>query len=345
MRRSSLLLIILLITGWHAFAQSLNKYSVVQNIEWAKPEGYSLTMDIYTPDTGKKKYPVYVIYHGGGWLINNETIMDEMSKYMVEHGEYVVCNVNYRLLPTNNNTTTMNQIVEDVFGAVLWIKDNISNYKGDPSKLAVSGDSAGGHLAAMIVTMGDRLESDGFEGSSLGFRPTYLPVGKTAEQVAKKKGLRVQAAVFNYPAAELFKPCLGSKGDGSDGFETAGNFFWSMGQATPRGIFGDKINVQNNPGYYKAVSPIYNIPNSGTRKLPPMLCAVGSKDDLTTPASVQDFANKLKSAGHSVEYWEYAGRPHAYLDSGSNQFLGTSFEKDAPEAINKIISFLNKVFY
>jgi acetyl esterase/lipase len=76
-----------------------------------------------------------------------------------------------------------------------------------------------------------------------------------------------------------------------------------------------------------------------------MLCAVGSKDDLTTPSSVQDFANKLKSAGHFVEYWEHAGRPHAYLDSGANQFLGTSFEKDGPKAINKIISFLNSVFY
>ncbi len=344
MKKSSLLFLILLTTGWQAFAQSSNKYSVVQNIEWAKPEGYSLTMDIYTPDTGKKKYPVYIIYHGGGWLINNETIMDEMSKYMVEHGEYVICNVNYRLLPANNNTTTMNQIVEDVFGAVLWIKDNISKYNGDPSKLAVSGDSAGGHLAAMIVTMGDRLESDGFAGPTLGFKPTYLPAGKTAEQVAKKNGLRVQAAVFNYPAAELYKPCLGSKGDGSDGFETAGNFFWSMGQATPRGIFGNAITVQNNPEYYKAVSPIYNIPNSSERKLPPMLCAVGSKDDLTTPASVLEFANALKAAGHTVEYWEYAGRPHAYLDSGSNEFLGTSFEKDAPEAINKILTFLDSVF-
>jgi acetyl esterase len=323
-------------------APALNAFDVVQNVEWAKPEGISLTMDIYTPKTGKKSYPVYVIFHGGGWLINNETIMDQMSQYIVEHSEYVVCNVNYRLLPTNNNTTTMNQIIEDVMGAVVWIKENVSTYKGNPAQVAVSGDSAGGHLSAMIANAGDKLESDGFSGPTLGFRPTYLPSGKTAEDIAKSNGLAVQAAVLNYPATDIYQACLGS--DGTNGFETAGNFFWQMGQASPRGIFGSEKNVKDNPEFYKAVSPVYNIPHAGVRKLPPTLCAVGSKDNLTTPALVKAYADALHAAGQPVEFWQYEGRPHAYLDSGANQYLGTSFEKDAPEAIDRIIAFLDSVF-
>ena len=314
-----------------------NKYTVVQNVEWANAKGFSLTMDIYTPETGKTNYPVYIIFHGGGWLINNETIMDQMSQYMVEHSEYVVCNVNYRLLPSNGNTTTMNEIVEDVFGAVLWIKENISKYKGNPNALAVSGDSAGGHLAAMIVNAGHRLESDGYGGPSLGFNPTYLPKGKTAEDIAKSNGLAVQAAVLNYPGVDIYQACLG-------GFETGNNFFWSMAQASPRGIFGQAFNAKDNPEHYKMVSPIYNIAAAKDRKYPPHLCAVGSNDNLTTPASVKAYADALQKAGQPVEYWVHEGRPHAYLDSGSNQFLGITFEKDAPPAIDRIIQFLDSVF-
>jgi acetyl esterase/lipase len=102
--------------------------------------------------------------------------------------------------------------------------------------------------------------------------------------------------------------------------------------------------VKDNPGFYKAVSPIHNIPQASSKKLPPTLCTVGSKDNLTTPPLVKEYADALQAAGHPVEYWVYEGRPHAYLDSGANQYLGTSFEKDAPEAIDRIIVFLDSVF-
>ena len=107
----------------------IHEYKVIKDIEWAKPGGHSLTMDIYVPETGKSGYPVVVIYHGGAWLINNKSVMDSMATYIASHSEYIVCNVNYRLLGDNSNTVTMNQIVEDAFGAVLWIKEYIASYK------------------------------------------------------------------------------------------------------------------------------------------------------------------------------------------------------------------------
>lgn len=336
MKRITLfLLIIFSILPILNLSADTHEFRVVKNVKWASPKGFDLTMDIYIPNTGKSSYPVLVIYHGGGWLINNNSIMNDMSKYIAEHSEYIICNVNYRLLGDNNNTTTMNEIVEDAFGALLWIKENIKQYGGDSSRIAVTGDSAGGHLAEMVVICGNNLSSKGFSGSSLGFNPTYLPKGKTAEDIRRENGLTVQAAILSYAAYDIYSSCLGD-------FEKPSNFFWSMTGKTARGIFGDSINVNKNPEYYKAVSPIYNIPSSNERKLPPQLCTAGSKDNLITPAIVQHYVQLLKDAGHPAEYWEYEGRPHAFLDSGSNQYLGISFEKDGPKAIDRIVEFLNK---
>lgn len=316
-----------------------HEVELVKDLRWASPKGFDLTMDIYTPQTGKASYPVVVFFHGGGWLINNKSIMSQSAAYLAQHGEYVVCNVNYRLLVDAGNTVKMNEIVEDVFGAVLWVKDHIRSYKGDPAKITVTGDSAGGHLATMVVTQGHRLETDGFEGASLGFNPSYLPKGKTAEEVAEEKGLAVQAAMISYGAFDVY-----ARGTGT--FETDQNVFWSLAKAKARGIFGVGITAETHPHFYKQVSPIYNIPDAKTQLLPPMLFTVGEKDNLTTPASIENYIAKLKEAGHTkISYWIHAGRPHAFLDTGTNAFLGISFEKDAPPALNVMLNFLNKVFY
>jgi acetyl esterase/lipase len=315
-----------------------SQYSVSKDVLWASPDGFDLTMDIYTPARGADSYPVVIIYHGGGWLINDKSIMDQMAKYLATNSDYVICNVNYRLLVDNDNTVTLNQIVDDAFGAVLWVKDNISRYKGDETQIAVTGDSAGGHLSAMIVNMGDRLISGEYSEQSLGFNPSYLPAGKTAEQVAQDGGLDVQAAILSYGSFDLYEGSL-------QGFETIKNPFWLMGGVFARGLFGDEYNVDDNPSLYKAVSPIYNIPVATERELPPQLLTVGSEDFIMTPASVKDYMEKMKAAGHSVQYWEYEGRGHAFLDSGSGTLWSDGFEIDAPPALDVMIAFLNKIFY
>lgn len=315
-----------------------DRYTVVEDVLWASPGGLDLHMDIYTPRSGQASYPVVVMFHGGGWLINDKSIMDQSSRYLASNGEYVVCNVDYRLLSDNGNTVMLNEIVDDVFGAVLWVKDNIGDFRGDPSRVAVTGDSAGGHLSAMIINVGNRLSSDVFSDESLAFNPSYLPHGKTAEQVAQLDGLQVEAAILSYGAFDVYRAALG-------GFEGLTNPFWLMSGSIARGVFGDERNATDNPELYKALSPTYLIPPATQRKLPPQLLTVGSDDTLVTPASVKTYADQLRSAGHSVRYWEHEGRSHAFLDSGSNAILGTSFEADAPAALDVMLSFLNDVFY
>ena len=314
------------------------KYRVARDVLWASPDGFDLTMDIYTPEGVKASYPVIVIFHGGGWLINDKSVMDQASAYFASNSEYVVCNVDYRLLSDSGNSVTLDQIVEDVFGAVLWVKSEIARYQGDPSRVAVTGDSAGGHLSAMIVNIGDRLGSGGFSAASHAFEPSYLPAGMSAEQVAAQRGLEVQAAILSYG---LFDVHASAK----DGFERAINPFWIMSGSMPRGLFGDEYDIADDPEMYRALSPSHNVRRSTERRLPPQLLTVGSEDTLVTPDSVKAYADLLRSEGHVAEYWEYEGRPHAFLDSGSNVMLGIRFEDDAPPALNVMIRFLDDVFY
>ena len=117
-----------------------------------------------------------------------------------------------------------------------------------------------------------------------------------------------------------------------------------MGGARPRGFLGPDIDVATHAELYKGVSPFYNIPTRDLRALPPQLLTVGSEDRLVTPESVQRYQKRLDQAGHPTAYWEYEGRNHAFLDSGSSLLLGSSFEEDAPVALDVMIKFLDDVF-
>ena len=314
------------------------KYDLVKDVLWASPDGFDLTMDIYTPASGKLSYPVVVMFHGGGWLINDKSIMDQAAAYLATNSNYVVCNVNYRLLSDNDNTTTLNEIVNDAFGAILWVKGNVSKYKGDRTRIVVTGDSAGAHLSAMIVNRGDQLSSEAFSSSSPRFTPSYLPEATSAEQVAAENGLAVQAAVLSYGAYDL-------SATGISDFESMKNPFWWVSGSIARGLFGNDYNVVEHPLMYKAISPSQNIPRAAERQFPPHLLTSGSDDPVVSPESVKSYTEMLRLAGHTARYWEYEGKSHAFLDSGSNMLLGSSFEADAPMALNVMIAFLDEVFY
>ena len=308
--------------------QAPTPYKVSGGIVWASPNGQALTLDVYTPSTDEGPYPVIVMFHGGGWLINDQSIMTQSAQYLASNARYVICNVNYRLLVDNDNTVTLTDIINDAFGAVFWVKKFISGYGGDASRLIVTGDSAGAHLAATIVTLGHQIaQSKTFEGRSW-FSPTYPETPRGTDF----QPLEVQAAVLHYGLFDVLQ--LANRG-----FEKWFNPFWLINGSLGRGLFGDEINVEKHPHRYQSVSPIHNIPNRTEHALPPQLATVGSEDPVVTPKAVKRYVKEVRDAGQSIEYWEYEGRSHAYLDSGSR------FESDAPAALDHMIEFLDTVFY
>ena len=313
------------------------KYIIEKDIVWASPKGFDLTLDIYSPSKKEEAVPVLIIFHGGGWLVNNKSIMDQMAQYLATNSNYVICNVNYRLLADLDNSVTLNEIIEDAFGALLWIKENIANYGGDKNRIAVTGDSAGAHIAAMIVNSGKQINNKNNFPKSLKFTPTYMPEDKSIEEINLQNLMSVQASILSYGAFDIYSSAI-------YGLETSNNPFWFFSGTSPRGVFGEGYAYFTHPEMYKALSPVFNIPSSEERVLPPQFLLVGSKDKLTTPEFVLDYKKELESEGHPVDFWIYQDKGHAFLDSGTNYFLGNSFEKDAPEALNRMIKFLDKVF-
>lgn len=311
---------------------------VHRDIVYATPAGQALALDIYQPVRQgiQGPMPVLVIFHGGGWLINNKSIMQQMAEYVATQADIVVVNVDYRLLSANYNTTRLYQIVEDALGATLWVQHNIARYQGDPARVAVTGDSAGGHLAAMVVLGGQNLSSQSFASRKPGFNPSYLPPGTTAESIQASGGIRVQAAVLSYAVFDLQAQAFAE-------FETAKNGFWAMGNASPRGFFGAGINVNTHPELYQALSPQWLIPRASSRQLPPQFVHVGSRDDLTTPDSARQYVAALQQAGQPARLQIYPGLKHAYLDNGCNSYFNQCFERDAVGPLNDMISFLTEI--
>lgn len=111
--------------------------------------GGTVHLRIYTPKTGNGPFPVIVYYHGGGFVIANLDVYNASAQGLAEQVGAVVVSVAYRLAPENKFPTAHN----DSFAAYEWTVKNAAAIKGDPKKIAVVGESAGGNLAANVSIM------------------------------------------------------------------------------------------------------------------------------------------------------------------------------------------------
>ena len=111
--------------------------------------GGQIHLRIYTPKTGKANYPVIVYYHGGGWVIADLNTYNASAEGMANQAEAVVVSVAYRQAPEHKFPTAHN----DSYAAYEWVVKNAASIKGDPKKIALVGESAGGNLAASVSMM------------------------------------------------------------------------------------------------------------------------------------------------------------------------------------------------
>ena len=162
-----------------------HKYRLTKDLIWSSPKGFDLTMDIYSPKDVSANCSVIVMFHGGGFLIRRKEILNNMSQYIATNHDYVVCNVNYRLLRDQKNTVMFNDLIGDAFGAVLWVKENIHKYNGDKDKIGITGDSAGAYICAMILNLGNKIGKKEDFAVDHAFEPTYLPKDMSLEKSQK----------------------------------------------------------------------------------------------------------------------------------------------------------------
>jgi acetyl esterase len=108
--------------------------------------GGDIPVRIYVP-FGKSPFPVLVYFHGGGWVIGDIESSDGLCRILANAAGCIVISVGYRLAPESPFPAA----ADDAYCATQWAATNASSFGGDPSRVAVSGDSAGGNLAAVVA--------------------------------------------------------------------------------------------------------------------------------------------------------------------------------------------------
>ncbi|KAH8646241.1 putative esterase [Xylariales sp. PMI_506] len=115
-------------------------------------DGAEITVRIFQPAGGVtvQKRPVYVNFHGGGWVFGGLATDNDFCKRLVHELGCVVFDVDYRLAPEHKFPIP----VDDCWAAFNWVRDHkAAEFNLDLDRVAVGGCSAGGHLSAVIAHM------------------------------------------------------------------------------------------------------------------------------------------------------------------------------------------------
>jgi acetyl esterase len=111
-------------------------------------QGGSVPVHIYTPE-GKGPFPVMVYYHGGGFVIADTKVYDASPRALARMAKAIMVSVDYRQAPEHKFPPAPN----DAYAAYLWTTRHAKEFNGDPMKVAVGGESAGGNLATVVSMM------------------------------------------------------------------------------------------------------------------------------------------------------------------------------------------------
>jgi acetyl esterase/lipase len=121
---------------------------VRRDLTYKEVGGTKLKLDAYIPSGGGTRPGVMVIY-GGGWVLGSKELSAPLARAIAQQG-FIAFAMNYRLAPFHPFPAA----VEDVQASVAWVRDHALDFGLDPARIGSIGGSAGGHLSAMLATLG-----------------------------------------------------------------------------------------------------------------------------------------------------------------------------------------------
>ncbi|HYL58187.1 MAG TPA: alpha/beta hydrolase [Candidatus Acidoferrales bacterium] len=153
-----------------------------------------IAVRIYTSQ-GRPPMGVLVYFHGGGWVLGDLDSHDRVCRAMANGAGCVVVSVDYRLAPEH----VFPAAPEDCYAATKWVVENAASIGGDPSRVAVGGDSAGGNLATVVALMArDR------GGPALCYQVLFYPVTDCALDTPSQKEFASDGYVLSRADMEWF---------------------------------------------------------------------------------------------------------------------------------------------
>jgi acetyl esterase/lipase len=242
---------------------------VVRSIRYGREAGLNLLLDVYKPRTPKQDCPTLLQIHGGGWMVGSRKEQGvPLMTHLASRG-WVCVSADYRLSPH----ATFPEHLIDLKRAIAWIRANAHEHGASNEFLAVTGGSAGGHLAAMIaLTANDPQYQPGFEDVDTS----------------------VNCCVPFYGVYD---------------FADRSGVWPNSGLAEILESYVMKGSIAEKPLEYEAASPL-SIVNA---EAPPFFVIHGDRDTLVPVAEARAFSNALRAVSEKpVAYAEVPGAQHAF---------------------------------
>lgn len=243
---------------------------VERALEVARVGASVLHADVFCRSDRPANAPVLVYVHGGAWTIGYKQYQGLPLLNALAKAGWVCMSVSYRLSPL----ATFPDHIQDVYRGVHWAKQNASRWGGDPSFVAICGNSAGGHLAALAALAHD----------VPALRPPELPGAD----------LHTDACVGIYGVYDFTNRHGHWPGGGMGGFVEK---------------LVMKKTQSEDPEAFRLASPIDHV----RKDAPPFLLIHGDRDTLVPVAESRRFAQTLRDASDApVLYAEVKGAQHAF---------------------------------